>query len=74
MPDAVDAAVCLYTITPDRGFIDDRHPHKDGVLVVSACSGHGFKHSAGIGDAVAQLMTTGSSGVDLASFSVARFG
>ncbi len=74
MPDAADAAVCLYTITPDRGFIIDRHPEKDRVFVVSACSGHGFKHSAGIGEAVAEAMTTGASGVDLKPFSVARFG
>lgn len=74
IPEAADAAVCLYTITPDRGFIIDRHPDKDRVLVVSACSGHGFKHSAGIGEAVAEVMTTGSSSVDLKPFSVARFG
>lgn len=74
VPDAVDAAVCLYTITPDRGFIIDRHPAKDRVLVVSACSGHGFKHSAGIGEAVAQVLTSGTSAVDLSPFSVARFG
>lgn len=74
MPDAAYGAVCLYTTTPDRGFIIDRHPDKDKVLVVSACSGHGFKHSAGIGEAVAELMATRSSGVDLKPFSVARFG
>lgn len=73
MPDAVDAAVCLYTITPDRGFIVDRHPEMDKVLVVSACSGHGFKHSAGIGDAVAEVVTRGASRVDLSPFSLARF-
>src|SRR5579863_1891496 len=31
------AAACLYTTTPDRGFIIDRHPHLDHVFVVSAC-------------------------------------
>lgn len=72
-PEAVEAAVCLYTLTPDRGFIIDRHPQADRVLVVSACSGHGFKHSAGIGEAVARLIATGSSTVDLAPFSLARF-
>ncbi|PLZ00466.1 N-methyl-L-tryptophan oxidase [Burkholderia sp. WAC0059] len=67
------AAACLYTVTPDRGFIIDRHPEKDRVLVVSACSGHGFKHSAGIGEAVAQWLVEGRCDVDLAPFSVARF-
>jgi sarcosine oxidase len=68
------AAACLYTTTPDRGFIIDRHPRLDHVFVVSACSGHGFKHSAGIGDAVAERLTGGRRQVDLSGFSVARFG
>ncbi|WP_082494464.1 N-methyl-L-tryptophan oxidase [Methylobacterium sp. Leaf108] len=72
-PRVVQAAACLYTVTPDRGFIIDRHPVHDRVLVVAACSGHGFKHSAGIGEAVAQVMTTGRSTVDLAPFSLSRF-
>ena len=70
----VQAAACLYTVTPDRGFIIDRHPEMDGVHVVSACSGHGFKHSAGIGEAVAETLLQGRSAVDLAPFSLARFG
>ena len=56
-PRVAQAAACLYTVTPDRGFIIDRHPDQDRVFVVSACSGHGFKHSAGIGDVVAEMMT-----------------
>jgi len=72
-PRANQAAACLYTTTPDRGFIIDRHPHLDRVFVVSACSGHGFKHSAGIGDAVAERLTGGRNQVDLSGFSVARF-
>lgn len=69
----VQAAACLYTVTPDRGFIIDRHPEHDRVLVVSACSGHGFKHSAGIGEAVAEVMATGKSPIDLTPFTLARF-
>ncbi len=67
------AAACLYTVTPDRGFIIDAHPAQDRVLVVSACSGHGFKHSAGIGAAVAEVITDGRSRVDLAPFALSRF-
>ncbi|MBX9932596.1 MAG: N-methyl-L-tryptophan oxidase [Methylobacterium sp.] len=70
----VDAAACLYTVTPDRGFIIDRHPANDRVLVVSACSGHGFKHSAGVGRTIAELVTTGGTEIDLAPFALARFG
>ena len=32
-------------------------------LLVSPCSGHGFKHSAGLGEAIAQRVTTGTSDV-----------
>jgi sarcosine oxidase len=72
-PRVSQSAACLYTITPDRGFIIDTHPEWDRVLVVSACSGHGFKHSAGIGEAVAERLLDGSSRADLASFALARF-
>ena len=71
--DAVQTAACLYTVTPDRGFIIDRHPTQDRVTVVSACSGHGFKHSAGIGFAVAEEIATGTSPIDLAPFALKRF-
>jgi sarcosine oxidase len=72
-PRVAHAAACLYTITPDRGFIIDRHPEQDRVFVISACSGHGFKHSAGIGKVVAEHLTEGRSQVDLRPFSIARF-
>ncbi|KQO55770.1 methyltryptophan oxidase [Methylobacterium sp. Leaf86] len=68
------AAACLYTVTPDRGFIIDRHPQMNRVLVVSACSGHGFKHSAGIGEAVANEMVQASGRINLAPYSLGRFG
>lgn len=72
-PDVVQAAACLYTVTPDSGFIIDRHPQQDRVMVVSACSGHGFKHSAGIGQAVAEAVTGAPTGFDLTPFSLRRF-
>ncbi len=50
----VRTATCLYTSTPTANFIIDRLPHAADTIVVSACSGHGFKHSAAIGEAVAQ--------------------
>ncbi|WP_051459999.1 N-methyl-L-tryptophan oxidase [Methylopila sp. 73B] len=71
--EVADAAACLYTVTPDNGFIIDRHPRQDRVMVVSACSGHGFKHSAGIGQAVAEAVVGAPSAFDLAPFSLARF-
>ncbi|QGY33186.1 N-methyl-L-tryptophan oxidase [Pantoea cypripedii] len=66
-------ATCIYTNTPDNGFIIDTLPTMDNVVVVSACSGHGFKHSAGIGEAVAQWVCEGQSRTDLSAFSLKRF-
>ena len=36
-------------------FILDRLPGQDRIIVASPCSGHGFKHSGGVGDALAQM-------------------
>jgi sarcosine oxidase len=67
------SAVCAYTVTPDGNFIIDEHPTLKNTLVVSACSGHGFKHSAALGEAVAQWCVRGSSDLDLSAFSLKRF-
>ena len=42
-------------------------------MLVSPCSGHGFKHSAAIGEAVAEWVTEGKSRLDLAPFALGRF-
>jgi sarcosine oxidase len=68
------AVRCLYTVTPDANFVIDDHPEVPGVLLVSPCSGHGFKHSAGLGEAIAQRVTAGTSDVDLSPFRLDRFG
>jgi sarcosine oxidase len=72
-PNCERAARCLYTVTPDADFVVDEHPDLPGVLLVSPCSGHGFKHSAGLGEAIAQLVTAGASDVDLSPFRIGRF-
>ncbi|HUZ69717.1 MAG TPA: N-methyl-L-tryptophan oxidase [Candidatus Saccharimonadales bacterium] len=72
-PDCERAVRCLYTVTPDANFVVDEHPDLPGVMLVSPCSGHGFKHSAGLGEAIAQLLTTGMSDVDLSPFRIGRF-
>lgn len=56
---AVKSVACLYTNAPSANFIIDRLPDGTDIVVVSACSGHGFKHSAAIGEAVAQWLTDG---------------
>ena len=44
----------------------------DRVLIASPCSGHGFKHSAAIGEALAQWVVDGESTLDLSPFRLAR--
>ena len=63
---------CLYTSTRGSRFLIDRHPEHETVLIVSACSGHGFKHSPAIGEAVAQWLTGQEPKVDLSPFSLSR--
>lgn len=53
------AAACLYTVTPDAGFLVDTVPGNPDVLFASACSGHGFKHSAGLGELLAARIASG---------------
>lgn len=48
-------STCLFTNTPDGHFIIDRHPRHPQVLLCSACSGHGFKMSSIIGQALAEM-------------------
>lgn len=72
-PGVVRAETCLYTMTPDSRFVIDRHPEHDRVVIASPCSGHGFKHSAAVGEAVAQLATDTQPRLDLAPFRVDRF-
>ena len=67
------AASCLYTTTPDSNFVIDVHPDNDRIMIASPCSGHGFKHSAAIGEALAEQVIDGKSKIDISSFRMKRF-
>jgi sarcosine oxidase len=67
------SATCLYTNTPDGHFFIAPDRSGEAVLVVSACSGHGFKFASAIGEAVADILTGGSR-PDLEPFGRARLG
>lgn len=69
----VRAKTCLYTMTPDGDFILDRLPGAPQIVVASPCSGHGFKFAPAIGEAVADLATTGATAHDISRFALARF-
>ena len=69
---AVKARACMYTVTPDRRFVIDALDGMPNLLVVSACSGHGFKHSAGLGDAIADHVLGLATTLDLSPFARGR--
>lgn len=69
----VRSVVCKYTVTPDYGFVIDRHPESERVWVASPCSGHGFKHSAAVGEALAEMSVVGKTEYDLSAFKLDRF-
>lgn len=72
-PNCAKAKACLYTVTPDAGFILDTLPSSERIIVASCCSGHGFKHSAAIGEVLADMAQNRPSPFDLSPFRLARF-
>jgi sarcosine oxidase len=66
-------AVCMYTNTPDGHFAIDLHPDDPRIVVISACSGHGFKFAPVIGDIGADLACDGRTSRDISRFALARF-
>ncbi len=68
-----EAQVCLYTNTPDEHFILDRHPEHFNVLLVSPCSGHGFKFAPTVGEILADACQGAPPRYDLEHFRLERF-
>lgn len=67
-PDAFE--VCRFTNTADHRFILDTA--EDGRVLVSACSGHGYKFAPAIGEAAVALALGEAPRVYLSPFSLAR--
>jgi sarcosine oxidase len=65
----VKTTTCLYTVMPKAKFLIDYLPDNKRVIVASPCSGHGFKHSAAIGEILAELVIEGKSRIDISAFS-----
>jgi sarcosine oxidase len=66
----VKSAVCLYTSTPSSNFVIDQLD--ENIILASPCSGHGFKHSAAIGETLAELALTGKTTIDISPFAMAK--
>ncbi len=61
-------ATCFYTVVPDHGFVIDHGVDSERVWFASACSGHGFKHSAAVGEALVQKLLGEVTTVNLRPF------
>jgi sarcosine oxidase len=78
----VDGSVaCLYTLTPDEDFVVDYVPAVDlrasadpGIVMVSGCSGHGFKFTILLGKIAVSMAVGDRCERDIARFSIGRFG
>lgn len=79
-----EGSTCYYTTTKDEHFILDWLPlesitssgsdGKGEVLLVSCCSGHGYKFSTVLGEAAADLLEKGNSDRDISLFRIDREG
>ena len=76
MPDHGDlkfGKTCKYAMTPDEDFTIDFLPEHQNVLVAAGFSGHGFKFSSAVGEALAEMALHGESKQDLTLFKLSRF-
>lgn len=71
MARCLHASTCLFTETPDHGFLIDRHPQMNSVIVASPCSGYGFKFAPALGELIAQIIA-GENNADIKKFSFDR--
>lgn len=76
-PEANEATMtlsaCMFTNTPDRHFILDRHPVYPQVCFGAGFSGHGFKFASVIGEIMADLAERGQTRHNIDFFRLDRF-
>ena len=77
LPDAAGPTemltACLFTNSPDEHFIVDHLPDAPQVVVVSACSGHGYKFCSVVGEVASDLALDGDTRHDIGLFRLDRF-
>ena len=73
VPNPIASAPCIYTNTPDSNFVVDFHPQDERVVVMSACSGHGFKFSSVLGEVAADFVTKRGTDFDVSFLRLGRF-
>lgn len=68
-----DTLTCMYTLTPDRHFVVDRHPAYRNVAYACGFSGHGFKFCSAVGEALTALALERVSPYSIEFLSARRF-
>ncbi|MCH8822493.1 MAG: N-methyl-L-tryptophan oxidase [Planctomycetes bacterium] len=71
--EVLEASVCMYSNTPDAHFVIDHHPHYENVFIACGFSGHGFKFASVVGEALADLATTGRTDLPIGFLGLGRF-
>jgi sarcosine oxidase len=69
----LEVQLCSYTMTANEHFLIDYHPkseYQNSILLVSPCSGHGFKFCSVMGEICAALLSDEDPGYDLKLFSM----
>jgi len=66
--------VCYYTCSPDDHFLVDLYPGDERVSFAAGLSGHGFKFTSVLGEALADLALEGRTELPIAFFSCRRPG
>ncbi|XP_017347212.1 peroxisomal sarcosine oxidase isoform X2 [Ictalurus punctatus] len=64
---------CMYTVTPDKHFVLDRHPTYSNIVIGAGFSGHGFKFGPIVGKVLCELSMGQNPSYDLSPFSIQRF-
>ncbi len=67
-------SVCIYTLTADEHFIVDRHPADPRIVLAAGLSGHGFKFTCVLGEALADLTLEGQTALPIGFLSARRLG
>lgn len=73
-PTPSTAVPCMVTWAPDETFAIGSPAGWENVVVMSACSGHGFKYAPASGEIAAQLALGEEPFADISAFDLGRFG
>ncbi|MGD9711195.1 MAG: N-methyl-L-tryptophan oxidase [Thermomicrobiales bacterium] len=69
----ISTLTCLYTTTPDKHFVIDRHPEHEQVVIACGFSGHGYKFAPVVGEVLADLAIDGRTEQPIAFLRASRF-